>query len=98
VARVRYLKICTFCKGQLISKQNCRDVTSPKNERTNLLKSKFKFQVIPSRQDRKTNSLVHFLGEVTKASTLAELIRKESDQVSVDYLEVTARKFCFEIY
>ena len=29
------------------------------------LKLKFKFQVLPSRQDRKTNLSVHFLGEVT---------------------------------
>ena len=29
------------------------------------LKSKFNFQVFLSRQDRKTNSFVHFLGEVT---------------------------------
>ena len=40
----------------------------PKNEQlgnTWNLKSKFKFQVFPSRQDRKTNSFVCFLGEVT---------------------------------
>ena len=62
-------------KGQYILKQNCRAVTSPR-KRTNLvflssrlgntcnLNFDFKFQVLPSCQDKKTNSFVRFLGEV----------------------------------
>ena len=64
-------------KGQYISKQNCRAVTSPK-KRTNEfvflswrlgntwnLKSKFKFQIFPSSQNRKTNAFICFSGEIT---------------------------------
>ena len=65
-----------FIKGQLILKAIYGLLTSPK-KRTNEsvflswrlgntwnLNFDFKFQVLPSRQDRKTSSLVHFLGEV----------------------------------
>ena len=59
-------------KGQKISKQNCRAVTSSKNERTNLFfypdspkiletwTSKFKFQVFTDCQNRKTISFIRF--------------------------------------
>ena len=64
-------------KGQQISKQNCRAVTSPKTKRTNLFfypyspeilessKSKFKFQVFPYCQDRKNKLVLSFFGEST---------------------------------
>ena len=78
VSKQRHLyKQIKISKGQQISKQNCQAVTSPKNQWRNLffypdcpeihetLKSKFKFQVFLSRQNRKTNLSVHVLGEVT---------------------------------
>ena len=70
---LQYLKknYCSlkFSKSQ---KQNCRAKTSSKNEQMNLFfypkgpkinvngGFDFKFQVIPDRQDRKTNSSVRF--------------------------------------
>ena len=67
----------TVVKGQYISKQNCWAITF-QNKQTNEfvfrswqlrntcnLNFDLKFQVFRTRQDRKTNLLVHFLGEVT---------------------------------
>ena len=66
----------TISKDQQISKQNCWFVISPKKEqwicfsiltvRKYLkLEIEIKFQVFPDCQDRKTNSFVCFLGEIT---------------------------------
>jgi hypothetical protein len=63
----------------------CRAVTSPKKRTIDFvflswwlrltwnLKLKFKFQVFPSRQDRKTNSFVRFLGEITARQFSSEI-------------------------
>ena len=67
----QWLTFCmpTYSKGQLISKPKKETnefvLLSWQLRNTLNLNFYFKFQVFPSRQDRKTNSLVHFLGEVT---------------------------------
>ena len=57
-----------MAEGQYISekKLSCRNFSQKTNKRICFsdLKFDFKFQVFPSRQDRKTNLSVCFLGEV----------------------------------
>ena len=66
----------TWVKVSRSGNKSCRAETSPKKQTNEFvflswrlgntwnLKSKFKFQVFPSHQDRKTNSFVCFLGLV----------------------------------
>ena len=64
------------------------------------LKSKFKFQVFPSRQDRKTKSFVYFLGEFTARQFCFEIfwpLRELFFEIWTDFYVLTWKKQTFNL-